>query len=119
MKKRLRKKKRIGEFQDFGFKAGFRFSDQLTISTRNNLLNRFIKDAIEKNGLQYGGGGDGNEWNGFVTVNRPRGSTLERHQQAVKSWFIHEPEVQEYYLTDMIDAWYGELDDVNIDWVRK
>lgn len=119
MKKRLRKKKRVGEFQEFGFGAGFRFSDQLTIETRNNLLNHFIEDAIEGNDLQFGGGGDGNEWHGFVTVNRPRGSTLERHRQAVENWFMHEPKVKEYYLTDMIDAWYGELDDVDIIWLRK
>jgi uncharacterized protein YggL (DUF469 family) len=119
MRKRLRKKKRIGEFHEFGFKAGFRFSDQLTNSARNNLLNRFIEDAIEKNGLQYGGGGDGNEWNGFVVLNKPRGSTHERHRQEIENWFINEAEVKEYYLTDMFDAWYGQLDDVDITWVRK
>ena len=95
VKKRLRKKKRVGEFQEFGFGAGFRFSDQLSMETRNNLLNRFIEDAIEGNGLQFGGGGDGNEWNGFITVNRSRGSTLERHRQAVENWFMCEPEVKE------------------------
>jgi uncharacterized protein YggL (DUF469 family) len=119
MRKRLRKKKRIGEFQEFGFKAGFRFSRQLSQRARNDLLDRFIKYAIEENGLQYGGGGDGNEWNGFVALNKSRGSTQERHRQAVEKWFIHEAEVKEYYLTDMIDAWYGHLDSVDISWVRK
>lgn len=38
MKKRLRKKKRIAEFQEFGFKAGFRFSDRLTLQARNELM---------------------------------------------------------------------------------
>ena len=119
MKKRLRKKKRVGEFQEFGFKAGFRFSDRLTLEIRNNLLNTFIEDVIEKNGLQYGGGGDGNEWNGFAAVNKSRGSTHEGHRQAVENWFIQEAEIKEYYLTDMIDAWYGELDDIDITWVIK
>ena len=82
-------------------------------------MNRFIKDAIEDNGLQYGGGGAGNEWNGFVTLNNPRGSTLEKHRQAVENWFIHDPEVIEYYITKMIDACYGDLDDVEIACVRK
>ena len=61
MNKRLRKKKHLGEYQEFGFKAGFRFSNELTRSTRNNLLNRFIEEAIESSGLQYGGGGGENE----------------------------------------------------------
>ncbi len=119
MKKRLRKKKRLGEFQEFGFKAGFRFSNQLSNQSRNDLLNRFIEIAIEKNGLQYGGGGGANEWNGFVVLNKSRGSALEKHRQAVGSWFIHEAEVREYYVTDMIDAWYGHPDLVDTNWVRK
>ena len=119
MNKRLRKKKHLGEFREFGFKAGFRFSDQLTIETRNNLLDRFIEAAIEKNGLQYGGGGDGNEWNGFVALNRSRGSTFEKHRLAVENWFIQEAEVNEYYLTDMVDAWYGHLADIDMKWIRK
>ncbi|MBW1787097.1 MAG: DUF469 family protein [Deltaproteobacteria bacterium] len=119
MNKRLRKKKRLGEFREFGFKAGFRFSDQLTTEARNHLLEKFIKEAIEKNGLQYGGGGGGNEWNGFVALNKLRGSTRQRHRKAVERWFIHEAAVKEYYLTDMIDAWYGHLDSVDINWVRK
>jgi uncharacterized protein YggL (DUF469 family) len=119
MKKRLRKKKRIGEFQEFGFKAGFRFSDRLTTEARNHLLEKFIEEAIEKNGLQYGGGGDGNEWNGFVALDKPRGSARERHRQAVENWFIQEAEVNEYYLTDMVDAWYGHLADIDVKWIRK
>jgi uncharacterized protein YggL (DUF469 family) len=119
MKKRLRKKKRIGEFKEFGFKAGFRFSNHITKKARNNLLNRFIEEAIEKNGLQFGGGGGGSEWDGFVAINKSRGSTLETHRQAVENWFIHEAEIQEYYVTTMIDAWYGHLDDAGINWIIK
>lgn len=119
MKKRLRKKKRVGEFKEFGFKAGFRFSDQVAKNARNDLLNRFIEDAIERNGLQFGGGGGGNEWNGFVALNKSRGSTLEKHRQAVEHWFQQEPEIREYYLTDMVDAWNDHLGDVDINWIRK
>ena len=83
------------------------------------MLDRFIEEAIEKNGLRFGGGGGGNEWNGFVARNKSRGSTHEGHREAVENWFIHESEVTEYYLTGMIDAWYGHLDSVDINWVRK
>jgi uncharacterized protein YggL (DUF469 family) len=119
MKKRVRNKTRLGEFQEFGFKTGFCFSDQLSAESRNNLLNRFIEIAIEKNGLQFGGGGGGNEWNGIVALDKPRGSTLETHRQAVESWFKQEPEVKEYYLSDMIDIWYGRLADGDGNWIRK
>lgn len=119
MKKRLRKKKRLGEFQEFGFKTGFRFPGQLDTNASNDLLDRFIRDAIEKNGLQFGGGGAGNEWNGFVALATPRGSTLETHRQAVENWFKQEPEVQEYYLSDMIDIWYGPSAGEDRNWIRK
>ena len=119
MKKRLRKKKRIAEFQEFGFKAGFRFSDRLTLQARNELLVRFIEVAIEKNGLQYGGGGAGNEWNGFVALSKPRGSTLESHRRAVKRCFIHEAQIHEYYISTMINAWHFNLDDAKINWKKN
>ena len=79
----------------------------------------FIRDAIEKAGLQFGGGGSGNEWDGFVALNKPRGSTLEKHRRAVEDWFKQEQEIKEYYLTDMIDSWYGHLTDADITWIRK
>lgn len=119
MKKRLRKKLRIGEFREFGFGAGFRFSDRLTPNARNDFLNRFIEEAIEQNGLQYGGGGAGSAWNGFIALNQPRGSTRESHRKAVEDWFIHEAQIQEYYITAMIDAWYGSLEDAEINWITK
>jgi len=74
MKKRLRKKKRIGEFQEFGFEAGFRFSNELDTETRNDLIERFTEKAIKDNGLQFGGGGE-SEWIGFVALDKARGST--------------------------------------------
>ena len=84
MKKRLRKKKRVGEFQEFGFEAGFRFSNGLDTKTRNNLIDRFIEKAIEDNGLQFGGDGGGSEWNGFVTLAKARGSTSNHLREAVQ-----------------------------------
>ncbi len=118
MKKRLRKKKRIGEFQELGFKAGFRFSKELNTETSNNLIDRFIQEAIEDNGLQFGGGG-GYEWDGFVALDKVRGSTTNLHREAVEQWFIQESEVLEYFITPLIDAWYGDFDNVEIEWVKK
>ena len=119
MKKRLRKKKRIGEFQEFGFKVGFRFSSTLTKNTRNDLLDRFIKEAIEDNGLQFGGGGGETEWDGFVALDKTRGSASENHREAVEQWFIQEPEILEYYISTLIDAWYGDFDTVEENWIKK
>ncbi len=119
MKKRLTKKKRIGEFQEFGFKVGFRFSSELDTETRSDLINRFIEKAIEDNSLQFGGGGGGDEWDGFVALDKPRVSATNSHREAVEQWFIQEPKVLEYCVTPLIDSWYGDFDNVEIEWVKK
>ncbi len=118
MKKRLRKKKRVGKFQEFGFQTGFRFSDELDIRSRNDLIDRFIEKAIEDNGLQFGGGGE-SEWNGFVELDKPRGSTSNHQREAVKQWFIRESQILEYYVTPLIDAWYDDFDCIEKQWVKK
>ena len=106
MKRRLRKKKRVGEFQEFGFEVSFDLSVGLGQSERNTLINRFITEAIEANGLQFGGGGD-QHWQGFATVNRTRGSATEQHRQAVYRWLKKEGNVGNIHVGTMRDAWYG------------
>src|SRR3989304_3596579 len=116
MKKRLRKKKRIGEFKESGFKIGFRFLDELSTESIDHLIDRFIEQAIENNGLQFGGGGKGSEWDGFVVLDKHRGSATDLHREAVKQWFMQESEILEYHVTQLIDAWYGDFDNVKIEW---
>ena len=110
MKKRSSKKKRVGEFQELGFKAGFRFSDGRDTKTRNHVVDRFIEEAIEDMGLLFGGGGGESEGNGLVTLDRARGSTSKHHQEAVKQWLMQERDILEYYVTPLIDAWWGDYD---------
>ncbi|MEZ4529311.1 MAG: 50S ribosome-binding protein YggL [Desulfobacterales bacterium] len=119
MKKRLRKKKRVGEFQEFGFRIGFRFSDELSRVDRNDLIDRFIEKAIEDNGLQFGGGGGKSEWDGFVALDKPRGSVSDHHRETVEQWFVQDDQILEYYVSPMIDAWYGESDKVENQWEKK
>ena len=119
MKKRLRKKKRIGEYQELGFATGFRFSDTLDMETRNNLLDKFIKQAIEDNDLQFGGGGGGNEWSGFVAADEYRVSATDSHRDVVQEWFIREPLVLEYYATSLMDAWHSDFDNIEVKWLKK
>jgi len=119
MKKRLRKKKRLGEFQEFGFETGFRFSKELNNDSRNQFIDKFIKYAIEDNGLQFGGGGNENEWLGFVSIDKSRGSATVYHQKKVEEWYISQTDVIEYYISELLDAWYGDFDKRNKQWVRK
>ena len=56
MKKRLRKKLHKGEFQEFGFNLEFDLKET-NDEDFDKFLDDFIRDAIEGNGLECGGGG--------------------------------------------------------------
>ena len=60
----------------------------------------FILEAVEANGLAYGGG-----TNGFVT-SWGRGSVTETHQEAIRSWRAARTEVESIEV-GLVDAWYG------------
>ncbi len=107
MRKRLRKKKHLREFQELGFFLSFTFPERLSIQERETLLDGFIRDAIEANGLQFGGGGPNNTCEGFVALDKKRGSTTEKHRQAVAEWLEKQPQVVSCEVGPLVDAWYG------------
>lgn len=57
MKKRLRKKHRLGEFREECFELTFELSETLSGEALDALTDRFIK-VIESRDLQFGGGGN-------------------------------------------------------------
>jgi uncharacterized protein YggL (DUF469 family) len=67
MRKRLRKKKHLGEFQEFGVELTPTLHVGVDVFT---FLDDFLCDAVEANQLQFGGGGGGQEFSGFVELGR-------------------------------------------------
>jgi uncharacterized protein YggL (DUF469 family) len=119
MKKRIRKKKRVGEFQELGFMLAFRFQKDISVTERNALLDRFVEEAIEPNGLVFGGGGL-DEWEGFVRSDKPRGSATEDHRKAVEKWLVQEPLVLSYNVGPLMDAWHDNFAEVLKEgWIDK
>ena len=108
MNRRLQKKKRVGEFREFGFPVRFGFSEQLSFEERNSLLDRWIRSAVEANRLQFGGGGGSNIWEGFVTL-EGRGSATDDHRRIVDQWLSKEPRVLQHEVGPLIDAWYADV----------
>ena len=107
MKKRLRKKLHLGEFQEFGFDVACRFVKNLSDDQIDRFIDTFIIEAIENNGLCCGGGGDKNEWSVFVTRDG-RDSVTESHREKVASWLKSNEFVAEFEVGDLMDAWYGK-----------
>ena len=105
MRKRLRKKLHKGEFQELGFEVRFCCADDISESAFNTVIDEFISQAIEARSLVCGGGGQKPEWNIFVTLDR-RGSVTEEHRVAVQQWLAMRPEVEEFQVGPLVDAWY-------------
>ena len=99
--RRLRKKLRIGEFNEEGFEINFKFKAGLTSEDQLDILMKFVTEAIESRGLSFGGGE-----NGFVT-RTGRGSTTEEDRQAVNSWLLSCISIEQVPVNANEDVWYG------------
>ena len=98
--RRLRKKLRVDEFQQFGFWVEFQLSSGLNTHQTIQFWDSFITEAVEANQLTYGGSEIG-----FVV---PEGnfSATEPHRHFIDSWLSVRPEVSTVNIGPLIDAWY-------------
>lgn len=101
--KRLRKKLRIDEFQEFGFSLTVSLKDDLDAKSLEIFVDEFIFEAIENNGLVFGGGFN-KDLNGFVALEK-RGSVTVSHVAKVKSWLDSQPCVTNIRFGELVDAW--------------
>lgn len=98
--RRLRKKLRVGEFQELGFEVSFQLRPGLSEEERDKFWESFILDGIERNELIFGGGTDG-----FVALPH-RGSATDAHRDIIRSWLSARPEVASVVIGPLVDAWH-------------
>ena len=106
MKKRLRKKKHLCEFKEFGF--------DLTLNTQDLNVDEYcdlfddIASICEKYSLYFGGSVNNEAVSIFVSVENYKIKITE-----VKDDFLAEirqlPQIIELKASDNIDAWYGHF----------
>jgi uncharacterized protein YggL (DUF469 family) len=106
LKRRLRKKKRLGEFLELGFEVRYRIAPRVGAAERDEVLWRFITEAVEPNNLAAGGGG-GEEHGFFVVAARNRASATDAQRLAVRGWLAECKEIVESEVGPLCDAWYG------------
>lgn len=105
MKKRVRKKLRLGEFRELGFEVSFRLSESMADAGLEKFWDLFIGEAIEARGLMCGGG-CGRVWDVFVK--RPgRRSATEHDRREIAEWFHRHPDVLDVRIGPLIDAWHS------------
>jgi uncharacterized protein len=103
MRKRIRKKLFLGEFQEYGFEVQFRLPPDLSDQDQEAFFNAFWDEAIDGQGLLFDGG-CGTDWDIFITL-ADRGSTKEIHRKAVEEWLQKSPLVSELRIGPLVDAW--------------
>ncbi|MFT3808003.1 YggL family protein [Arenimonas sp.] len=100
-KRRLCKKLRIAEFQEFGFQVDFKLSDELTIAQSNGFWDALIAH-IEANKLLFAG-------NESAFVYRDGiGSASESDRETLRSWLSFRPEASSIVIGPLVDANYPE-----------
>ncbi len=98
--RRLRKKLRIGEFQEFGFEFEVKLKNPHSFEEEAALIDSFISEVIEPRSLAFGGSLRG----GFIAHGR-RGSATEEDRTSARKWLSARPEVDSVAVGPLIDAW--------------
>jgi len=106
MNKRLRKKKFIGEFKEWGV------SISVTRSTDDDFdvfLDEFVEQGMEKNACYFTGTSKDDSLEGFMDLGRSLGDA-EAKLVKVTAWLGERSDVKTYTVGTLTDAWYGPFD---------
>jgi uncharacterized protein YggL (DUF469 family) len=104
--KRLRKKLFQDEFATFGFELECEFKSDLTDETISEFIDSFFIDAINAEGLVFGGGLSSKRLSGFVGSAKRYGSTTEADKAKLHAWLVAQPQVAKVELSEIMDANY-------------
>jgi uncharacterized protein len=108
MRKRLRKKKHMGEFREWGVPIAVRRRHP---NGFDDFLDACIAQAIEAHGLAFGGGGQGDRLTGVIEVGR-MAHPVEARLQQVRRWLGARADVKQYVVGPLVDLWHGPFDDL-------
>ncbi len=105
--RRLRKKLHIEEFKELGFTVSWSFDEGTSEETLDNIVDQFILEAIQPNGLAYEGSGYLN-WKGIVCTQK-LGNCTEANRDIVTKW-LKSHGLKNIKVSPLIDIWWDELD---------
>lgn len=109
MKKRLRKKYRVGEFQEFSFFLSFKFKENIDIERVEDFLNN-LSEHLDAHGLYFSGLiSITNHCSLEIKADDPK-TTNEEQRSAVKAWIEACEDIEDVSVSDLADAWYGSAD---------
>lgn len=106
MKKRLRKKYRLGEFRELCFEFTFEYKGDVNSPECGQFLQSLVSECIEANGLDCEGSLTDEGCLIIVTAADPT-KTSEEQRQAVKTWLEGRSDVEVKAFSELHDAWYA------------
>lgn len=104
MRKRLRKKRRLGEFQELCFEVAFSLPPDWHAGAYDAFWDAFIGEAIEAQRLIFAGG-CGQHWDGIVAGERQT-RVGEWHRAAIGTWLGQHPAATDVVIGPLYDAWH-------------
>ena len=102
MEKRLRKKKHLGEFVEWG----------VPVAIARKQKDDFIEQAIEGNGCYFGGGRRGDRLEGVIQLGKTCDGPEERLKKIV-SWLEAREDVEKYVIGKLVDLWHGPFEETD------
>ena len=108
MKKRLRKKKHLDEFAQWGRQIVIVLHEEANLDA---FLDDFIDEAIEGNGCFCGGGGPP-EALGFVIELGPQSDDPDARFEKIGEWLDARDDIQSWKAGKEFVLWHGDYEDI-------
>jgi len=102
---RQRKKLRLGEFREFGFRVTAKIGKEMSEQDKDAFMDDLIATA-EARSLLLGGGLGDEEFFAFVCKDGRRQSTTEEDRAALTKWLSSRAELKDVFVGEMEDAWF-------------
>jgi uncharacterized protein YggL (DUF469 family) len=110
VKKRLRKKHRLGEFTEWGHQL-------IILRNREDgfdeFLSAFIEEAVEANGCECGGAGTEDKLDVVVEIGRQADDPTGKLRK-VTAWLDARPDVREYKTGPVFDLWSDSWEEIEM-----
>ncbi|ATQ78052.1 hypothetical protein CR152_28750 [Massilia violaceinigra] len=104
LNRRQRKKKHVGEFQEFCFAVDARYRSEPDRPALYPMMDAFIDVAIEGQGLVFGGGGT-EAFHGIVSLGVKYAPLGEHHRASVGAWLENQALLENVVVGPLVDAW--------------
>jgi uncharacterized protein YggL (DUF469 family) len=108
MNRRLRKKKRLGEFATYGFRVFMNCDPSISSEDLDALEQRWFDELCQPHGFEHCGvAWLFGRYESFVC--RSRSSATESDRDAVTQWLGEQKEIKEHEVGPLIDAWHDPV----------